>query len=168
MKLQQHEITSAAQTCKLPGRIGIKSAAPTAVDTAPKVEAVPTKHHDKMICWCCRYHPGQDNECECILLCMYKSSDDLILSGTGNIRSIPETPGRKYHTQSVTNHLAELRAQAKELSRGSGKSIESKNTETANCLEIPRRARIFLDINVEKYTHRLIRLSLHLVLAFLL
>ena len=99
---------------------------------------------------------------------MYKSSDDLILSGTGNIRSIPETPGRKYHTQSVTNHLAELRAQAKELSRGSGKSIESKNTETNNCLEIPRRARIFLDINVEKYTHRLIRLSLHLVLAFLL
>lgn len=52
MKLQQHEITSAAQTCKLPGRIGIKSAAPTAVDTAPKVDAVPTKHHDKMICWC--------------------------------------------------------------------------------------------------------------------
>ncbi len=48
----------------------------------------------------------------------------LILSGTvtGNVRSIPETPGRKYHTQSVTNHLAELRAQAKELSRGSGKA----------------------------------------------
>ncbi len=66
---------------------------------------------------------------------MYKSSDDLILSGTGNIRSIPETPGQKYHTQSVTNHLAELRALAKELSRGSGKSIESNNTETANCLE---------------------------------
>ena len=43
---------------------------------------------------------------------MYKSSDDLILSGTGNIRSIPGTPGRKYHTQSVTNHLAEFREAA--------------------------------------------------------
>ena len=52
MKRQQHEIKSAAQTCKLPGRIGIKSAAPSAVDAAPKVDAVPTKHHDKMICWC--------------------------------------------------------------------------------------------------------------------
>ncbi len=39
---------------------------------------------------------------------MYKSSDDLILSGIGNIRSIPETSGRKFHTQSVTNYLAEL------------------------------------------------------------
>ena len=39
MKLQQHEITSPSQTYKLPGRMGIKSAAPAAVDTAPDVDA---------------------------------------------------------------------------------------------------------------------------------
>ena len=39
MKLQQHEITSPSQTYKLPGRMGIKSAAPAAVDTAPNVDA---------------------------------------------------------------------------------------------------------------------------------
>ncbi len=37
----------------------------------------------------------------------------------------------------------------------------SNNTEIANYLEKPRRARIFLDINVEKSPQRLIRLSLH-------
>ena len=47
---------------------------------------------------------------------MYKSSDDLILSETGNIRSIPGTLGRKYHTQSVTNHWAEFREAAEKVS----------------------------------------------------
>ncbi len=97
---------------------------------------------------------------------MYKSSDDLILSGTGNILSIPEIPGRNI----THNQLPIIWQNYVHRPRNSREAAEkaSKNTETANCLEKTRRARIFLDINVEKYTHRLIRLSLHLVLAFLL
>jgi len=39
MKLQQHEITSPSQTYKLSGMMGLKSAAPAAIDTAPNVDA---------------------------------------------------------------------------------------------------------------------------------